>query len=169
MSTLLEKFEIVASGCYDQFKQQMYDLYKDRAESDIETFDCMADMEQHIRGLEFRRMGAQIKLDKINSESTDAILTVGSAKDLENDEIGIQSSDDRKYNANLWACKFDIYNLRIKAIKEVYKDLHKKQYIPYGKADPNSGIAKRKAVKHWNKTMEQDVQSQIANTLAVKH
>ena len=166
--TMLEQFQIIEASIEKIWKQKMYDLYKEQGESDIESFDCMSDMEQHIRGLEFRRNGAQMKLDALNSESVDTIAEKGSAKDLEQNDIDIQSSDDRKYKKDLWKTKFNIYNLKVKATKEVYKDLHKKQYIPYGSPNPYR-TATRSAVKHWNKAIEQDIQADIKNTLATKH
>ena len=165
---MLEQLKITESGIEKSFKVKILDFYTDQAESDYETFDCEKDMEQHIRGLEFRRNGCQMKLDQLASQSVDSIRETGGSK-LGDDEISTTSSADRESKAKVWQCKFNIYNLKIKVIKEIFKQLHKKQYIPYGAVDPNSGVKQRKAVKHWNKAIEQNVQASIAQTLATKH
>ena len=77
-------------------------------------------MEQHIRGLEFRRMGCEMQLDKVKQASNHAIEELGNVKDLRNTDITSNSTDDRDYKANLWTSKFNIYNNRVKAIKDVY-------------------------------------------------
>ena len=63
--TLLENLILIQEGTYKLFKHQITELYKDRSESDYEALDCQFDMEQHIRGLEFRRTGCNMKLDNI--------------------------------------------------------------------------------------------------------
>ena len=93
--TLLENLQMVRENAYNLFKQQMTDLYKDRADSDFESFDCQLDMEQHIRGLEFRRMGCEMQLDKLDLQSKHAIEEVGNVKDFITEWRG---TEDSEYN-----------------------------------------------------------------------
>jgi len=167
--SLIEKFKIVHSNVYKLSTQQYTDLYKDRSECDFESFDCEKDMEQHIRGLEFRRMGCTMQLDKIKQESNFAVEQVGNVKDLSTTDLAKNSSDDREYKAQLWEIKYNIYNMRVKAMKDVFKQLHKKTYVAYGGVDINHKGKVTKAKVHFNKAIEQNVQASIVETLAVKH
>lgn len=168
-NTLIENFKIVLSNAYKLSHKQFMDLYKERSESDFEAFDCEKDMEQHIRGLEFRRMGCTMQLDKIKQASNHAVEEVGHVKDLKTTDLAQQSSDDREYKAELWTIKYNIYNQRVKALKDVFKELHKKTYIAYGGVDVNHSNRVAKAKVHFNKAIEQNVQAKITETLAVKH
>ena len=168
-NTLIENFKIVLSNAYKLSHKQFMDIYKERSESDFEAFDCEKDMEQHIRGLEFRRMGCELQLDKLKQSSIAAVEEVGHVKDLKTTDLAQQSSDDREYKAELWDIKFKIYNQRVKALKDVFKELHKKTYIAYGGVDVNHSNRVAKAKVHFNKAIEQNVQAKIAETLAVKH
>jgi len=167
--TLLENLILIQEGTYKLFKHQMTELYKDRSESDYEALDCQFDMEQHIRGLEFRRTGCMMKLDNIKQESNYAIEEIGNVKDLRGTDITSNSTDDRDYKTQLWTCKYNIYNDRILAIKDVYKELHNKTYVAYGGVDINHNTKQRTAKMHFNKPIEQNIQAKIADTLAVKH
>jgi uncharacterized protein YajQ (UPF0234 family) len=167
--TLLNKMQIVESNAYKLAKHQYTELYKDRAESDCESFDCQLDMEQHIRGLEFRRMGCEMQLDKVKQASNHAIEEAGNVKDLRNTDITSNSTDDRKYKVDLWECKFNIYNERIKAMKDIYLELHKKTYIAYGGVDINHKGKIRNAKMHYNKPIEEDLQARIAKIKSAKH
>ena len=167
--TLLDKMQIVESNAYKLAKHQYTELYKDRAESDCESFDCQLDMEQHIRGLEFRRMGCDMQLDKLDLQSKHAIEEVGNVKDLRNTDITSNSTDDRQYKVNLWDCKFEIYNQKIKAIKDVYLELHKKPYVNHVCVDINHKSNVRNAKMHFNKPIEEDLQSKIAERKSAKH
>ena len=167
--TLLNKMQIVESNAYKLAEHQYTELYKDRAESDCESFDCQLDMEQHIRGLEFRRMGCEMQLDKVKQASNHAIEEIGNVKDLRNTDITSNSTDDRDYKHKLWTSKFNIYNNRVKAIKEVYQELHKKTYVKYGGVDINHNARQRNATMHFNKPIEENIQANIAETLATKH
>tara|TARA_X000001382_G_C3106471_1_gene158463 strand:+ start:172 stop:684 length:513 start_codon:yes stop_codon:yes gene_type:complete len=166
---ILEEFKMIESNAYKLAKKQYTDLYKDRAESDVESFDCQLDMEQHIRGLEFRRMGCEMQLDKVKQASNHAIEEIGNVKDLRNTDITSNSTDDRDYKHKLWTSKFNIYNNRVKAIKEVYQELHKKTYVKYGGVDINHNARQRNATMHFNKPIEENIQANIAETLATKH
>jgi len=167
MTTILDKLQIVEADIEKIFKAKMIALYKDQADSDVENFDCEKDMEQHIRGLEFRRMGCQMQLDNLDSASRDSIVETGTSTPND-DEISTTSSADREHKAHIWNTKFNIYNLKVKAIKEVYFKLFKKQYVAYNGVSPNKPRV-NKAVKHWNKAIEENLQAKIKETLAVKH
>ena len=167
--TLLENMLIIQENAYKLTTHQYTELYKNRAESDYESFDCQLDMEQHIRGLEFRRMGCEMQLDKLDNESRHAIEEVGNVKDLRNTDITSNSTDDRQYKVNLWECKFNIYNERVKAIKDVYLKLHNKTYIAYGAVDINHKSKVRTAKLHFNKPIEEDLQAKIAQAKSIKH
>ena len=116
-SELITKLQIIQDSAYKITKHQITELYKDRAESDVEFNDCKFDMQQHIRFLEFRRQGCEIKLDNIQIQSNALVEEVGNIKDVNNSEISKTSSEDRAYMKNLWTIKFETYNQRVKAIR----------------------------------------------------
>jgi hypothetical protein len=166
-SELITKLQIIQDSAYKITKHQITELYKDRAESDVEFNDCKFDMQQHIRFLEFRRQGCEIKLDNIQIQSNALVEEVGSIKDVNNSEISKTSSEDRAYMKNLWTIKFETYNQRVKAIKDVYADLIKETYVKYGGVTNNTNIKQAKIA--FNVPIEKDIQADIQKTLATKH
>ena len=166
--TLQDQLDIILSGAYDVAKVDYTALYQLRADSDVEAFDCKLDMQQHIRGLEFRRTGCEMQLDKIVQESNASVHQLGSANDLDQNEIPKQSTDQRQFRTKLWETKFEIYNQRIKALKDVYLELIKETYISHGGVDINHKGKVRMAKMHFNKPMEQDIQASIKKTLSSK-
>ena len=163
----LEKLKAIRDSAYQISLHKYEELYKEQSESDVEFVDCKFDMAQHIRGLEFRRNGADIKLDDLKIESNALIEEVGSTKDIMNTEIVKTSSEDRAYKKDIWEIKYDTYNLRVKAIKEVYKKLLKETYVAHGGVTNKTNIAHAK--KHFNAPIEKDIILSIDKTRATKH
>ena len=169
--TLQDQLDIIQSGAYDIAKVDYTALYQLRADSDVEAFDCKLDMQQHIRGLEFRRTGCDMQLDKILLESNASVLEMKGGqhrKEEDQNEIPKQSSDQRQFRCKLWETKKEIYNQRIKALKDVYLELIKETYISHGGVDINHKGKVRMAKMHFNKPMEQDIQASIKKTLSSK-
>ncbi len=163
----LEKLKVIRDSAYKISVQKFTDLYKDQAESDMEFVDCKFDMAQHVRFLEFRRKGCEIKLDDLKIESNALVEELGSAKDIMNTEITKVSSTDRAYKVSIWTIKFETYNNRVKAIKEVYKTLLKETYVAHGGVTNKTNIAHAK--KHFNAPIEKDIIKNVEKTLATKH
>jgi len=169
--TLQDQLDIILSGAYDVAKVDYTALYQLRADSDVEAFDCKLDIQQHIRGLEFRRNGCDMQLDKILRESTASVheMNGGQHREKESEEeIPKQSSEQRKFKTALWKTKREIYNQRIKALKDVYLELIKETYINHGAVDTNHKGKVRMAKYHYSKPIEENIQADIKKALSSK-
>ena len=112
------------------FKDQCLNMYKTRSENDQEYIDCDYDIKQHIYGLVFRRNAWQMQIDRSSERSQAHLQEVGGHhKDLKSSEIPKRKSDNEEYKCKLYRLRFQIYNQRIKALKEVYLELTKKTYV----------------------------------------
>ena len=148
------------------FKDKCLNMYKTRSEDDQEYIDCDYDMKQHIYGLKFRRNAWQMQIDKSTERSQAHLKEVGGHhKDLKSSEIPQRKSDNEEYKCKLYRLRFQIYNERIKALKEVYQELTKKTYVD-GSRDSTVLQRTRTATVNFSKPIEEDLIKKNKEVLA---
>lgn len=161
-----EQLEDIRDSEFKIFKNQCLDMYKTRSESDQEYIDCDYDMKQHIYGLNFRRNAWKMQLMKSTERSQAHLVQVGGhVKDLKSSEIPARMSDNEEYKARLYRLRLQIYNERIKALKEVYQELTKKTYVADSR---DSTVQKRTAVAtvNFSKPIEENLIAKNKEVLA---
>ena len=139
------------------FKAQCLNMYKERSENDQEYIDCDYDIKQHIYGMTFRRNAWEMQIDKSSERSLAHLQEVGGHhKDLKSTEIPKRKSENEEYKCKLYRLRFEIYNERIKALKEVYLELTKKTYVA-GSSDSTVQQRTRTATVNFSKPIEENL------------
>jgi len=149
------------------FKNQCLNMYKERSENDQEYIDCDYDIKQHIYGLKFRRNAWQMQIDRSTERSQAHLQEVGGHhKDLKSTPIPKRKSDNEEYKCRLYRLRFQIYNERIKALKEVYQELTKKTYVADSGGDSTVLQRTRTATVNFSKPIEEDLIKKNKEVLA---